>query len=247
MLDGDWPQLLELAETVMGTGAGRGWLDLQRYLLNAFEGLGDDYARAAQAVRGEIRTLLAEIPTLPEMTLMDDLPTAGPSTLAWLKSEGLVGTPGEGDEAPAPRMAAAAAAPSPSADRALERALAEVKAGRTPAAIEMIKRELGRENSERGRFVRQVQLATVMIAAGRDAIAIPGLQRLMGLIETHKLDGWEEGRLVAEPMTLLYRALESTGGDEETRNALYLRICELDPMAAIEFGQPTATGDGEGA
>ncbi len=246
MLDGDWVQLLEVAETVMGTPAGRGWLDLQRYLLNALEALGDEYARSAQAVRREVKTLLAEIPALPEMTLMDDLPTAGPSTLAWLRSEGMMGDAAESDDA-APR-AAMAPSPSPtSTDRALERALAEVKAGRTPQAIEMIKRELQRESSERGRFMRQVQLATVMVAAGRDAVAIPGLQKLLGVIDGHKLDGWEEGRFVAEPMSLLYQALESTGGDSEQRQALYLRICELDPMAAIGFGQEATAGDGEGS
>jgi type VI secretion system protein ImpA len=247
LLDSDWPQLLELAETVMGTPAGRGWLDLQRYLLNALTELGQDYATAARAVRRELKTLLSEIPTLPQMTLMDDLPTAGPSTLSWLQSEGLVGE-GSEEEVEAPRAAPAAPARAAGVDRVLERALAEVKAGRTPKAMEMIKRELARETSERGRFLRQVQLARVMVEAGLDGVAIPSLQKLVAQIDEHKLEEWEDGKLVAEPLGLLYRALQTTGGDADTRQALYLRICELDPMAAIGFGQARAgEGDGEGA
>jgi type VI secretion system protein ImpA len=112
--------------------------------------------------------------------------------------------------------------------------------------MELIKRELARETNERGRFLRQVQLARVMVEAGLDAVAIPSLQKLVGIIDAHKLQDWEDGKLVAEPLALLYRALAATGGDSELRQALYLRICELDPMAAIGFGEIPA-GDGEGA
>ena len=39
-------------------------------------------------------------------------------------------------------------------------------------------------------------------------------------------------------MALLYRVLEKTEGDAETRQSLYLRICRLDPIQAISFAQP---------
>ncbi len=252
MLNADWTQLLEVAETVMGTPAGRGWLDLQRYVLSALDAMGEEYARAARATRRELRTLLGEIPTLPEMTLMDDLPTSSPATLAWLRSEALLGEAGNLEVAAESAPSAPGGAVSGSADRLLERALAEVQAGQTARAIEMVKRELGREHTERGRFLRQVQLTRVLMEAGLDNVAIPTLQRLVGLIDTHKLESWEEGKLVAEPLSLLYRALERTDGDSEQRQALYPRICELDPMAAITFGSVTTAptlveSDGEGA
>lgn len=244
MLDSAWDQLLEAAETVMATPAGRGWLDLQRYVLNAFAGLGNDFDFAAAAVRRDLRNLLAEIPTLHEMALMDDLPTAGPSTIKWLESEGLLGGDGESD---APREAAPApAAPAGASsirDRVLERALAEVKAGRAPKAIEIVKRELDRETSERGRFLRNAQLARVMVAAGRDAMAIPMLEQLLTRIEEYKLESWESGPLVAEPLTLLYQALRRTGGDEATQESLFLRISRLDPVQAMNLG--VGSGDGE--
>jgi type VI secretion system protein ImpA len=241
MLDSDWPGLLETAETVMGTPAGRGWLDLQRYVLIALEAMGPEYERAARAVRRELKTLLEEIPGLAQTTLMDDLPTAGGSTLAWLRSDGLLGDAAE--PRPVEVSRPSAARPAPEADRTLDRALAEVKAGRTSNAIAILKRELDRETSERGRFLRQVQLARVMVEAGLRAVATPTLQRLVAQIDQHKLEDWEEGSLVARPLALLYRCLEASGEDPETRQALYLRICQLDPVQAIRFGP--AKGDGE--
>lgn len=245
MLDNAWDQLLEAAETVMATPAGRGWLDLQRYVLNAFAGLGNDFDYAAGAVRRDLRGLLAEIPTLHEMALMDDLPTAGPSTVKWLEAEGFLGgADGEGGDAP--RTTAPSAAPAGATstkDRILDRALAEVKAGRAPKAIEIVKRELDRETSERGRFLRQAQLARVMVAAGRDAMAIPMLEQMLTKVEEYKLEYWEAGTLVAEPLTLLYQALKRTEGDADAQQQLFLRISRLDPVQAMNLGQ--TGGDGE--
>jgi type VI secretion system protein ImpA len=256
LLDQDWQGLLEAAETVMGTSAGRGWLDLQRYTLNALAGLGPELEIAARAVRLELRGLLAEVPGLPSMTLMDDLPTAGPKTLEWLRTEGLTGeAPAEGGEAePAQLRAPAARQPASGPDRLFDRALTEVRAGRAQKGIELLKRELDRETSTRGRFIRQAQLARVMVEAGLEPVAAPMLQELLGLIETHKLEDWEAGSVVAEPMALLYRVLDKLNGDPAVKESLYLRICRLDPVQAMGFGQSVsgqgasdASGESDGA
>jgi type VI secretion system protein ImpA len=243
LLDQDFSQLLEVAETVMGTKAGRGWLDLQRYVLNALDGLGSDYAHVSEAIRRELRSLLTEIPTLPEMTLMDDLPTAGPATAKWLAAEGLLG--GEADATPmaAPQAQASKGAES-GRDQTLERALAEVRTGQASKGIDRIKRALDRENSERGRFIRQTQLANVMLEAGLDAVATPILEQLLAKVDEAKLEGWEAGPLVAEPMVLLYRSYVKADADPGTRQDLYLRICRLDPVQALTLSTAKASGEG---
>ena len=103
LLDGKWPELLELCETVMATPSARGWLDLQRYSLTACANLGTGYDAVAGALRDELRVLLKAIPQLPEMTLMDDTPTANAETKAWLKEEHLLDeneTPGDAAQEP---------------------------------------------------------------------------------------------------------------------------------------------------
>lgn len=249
LLDQDYAQLLELAETIMGSKAGRGWLDLQRYVLNALDGLGSEYAQASQAIRRELRAFLTEIPTLPEMTLMDDLPTAGPATVQWLTAEGLMG--GDGDLAlSTPASSGGGGGGEAGKDSLLERALAEVRAGQAPKAIDRIKRVLDRENSERARFIRQTQLATVMMAAGLDAVATPILKQLLAKVDEAKLEAWEAGPLVAEPMVLLYQLYTKANSEAKARGDLYLRICKLDPVQALTLGpvQPAAkaAASGEG-
>src|SRR5690606_31204836 len=85
LLDEKWEDLLEAAEEVMASPFGRGWLDLQRYVIAAVDALGEEFAPVGRAVRGALRALLEDLPELPAMTLADDTPVANGETIAWLK------------------------------------------------------------------------------------------------------------------------------------------------------------------
>ena len=234
LLDSKWPELLEAAEVVMGTPQGRGWLDLQRYALTACDALGSDYFPVATAMRGALRALLADLPQLIEMTLMDDTPTANAETRAWLKANILPETETGGASADGH---SADDDSEPHGRDPVSLAAAEVRAGRVDRAIAVLMRESSREKTSRGRFLLQAQLARIMVDAGHEAVARPILDQLITDIAEHKLEAWEAGELVAAPMALLYRVLEKAEDDSGTRQDLYLRICRLDPIQAISFTQ----------
>lgn len=237
LLDARWADLLEACEGVMGTPQGRGWIDLQRYAITAVDALGSDYFAVATALRGSLKSLLTDVPQLLEMTLMDDTPTANAETRAWLRAT----IPMDHEAVAADGDAPAAAADEPQEPRArdpLALANAEVRAGRADRAIALLMREASREKTSRGRFMMQAQLARIMVDAGHENVAMPILEQLIADIESHKLEEWEAGEVVAAPMALLYRVLEKTDGDSSTRQSLYLRICRLDPIQAISFAQP---------
>jgi len=88
----NWRQVLETAEGAMGEPCGRGWLDLQRYSIQACQELG--HTAAAAALLSELRALLNDVPDLPEMTLSDDTGAANPQTRAWL-AEAVLAPPSE--------------------------------------------------------------------------------------------------------------------------------------------------------
>jgi type VI secretion system protein ImpA len=234
LLDAKWADLLEQCETVMGMAQGRGWLDLQRYMLTACDALGAEYHYVAGAVRSALRSLLADVPTLPEMTMMDDTPTANAETRAWLRDHGLIGAPlADGVSSEQDMMGVR----EPGAVAA-----AEVRAGRHDRAITLLMQDIAREKTHRGRFMLQTQLSRTMVDAGHHAVALPMLEELVRHIDEHKLEEWESGDIVAQPLALLFRCLEHTGDEGGQRQALYLRICRLDPLAAIGFA--TAASDG---
>lgn len=236
LLDGKWDALLEACEAVMATPNGRGWLDLQRYALTACERLGSEFAIVASALRGALRSLLLDVPGLIDMTLMDDTPTANAETRVWLK--GIV----ESDVEPAD-LAAPSITEPPRGRDLNGAAIAAVRGGRTDRAIASLMREVGGEKSKRGRFLLQTQLANIMVEANHHAVAQPILDELLGHVEAHKLEDWEAGEVVARPLALLYRCLEKLDGDASARQALYLRICRLDPLQAMSFAQAGEAGD----
>ena len=271
MLDGKWSDLLEQCERVMATPQGRGWLDLQRYVVTAYPpGWSGD--GVATAVRSS-RTPPARS-QLREMTLMDDAPTANGETQDWLDAHGIgprdadAAPPGEGNGATAPdteitdqtdALTAALAEEDATSEHGGLRsgprrrpippatppcdpftiARGEIAQGRPNRAIELLVAELARERSPRGRFVRQTQIAYVMVEAGLDAVARPILEKLVShrRAEPRGL-GIGPARRPAD-VALLSRARPARDGSGD-RDGLYLRICRLDPLQAIALQRPNA-------
>jgi type VI secretion system protein ImpA len=242
-LESNWTELLELAETAMAQPCGRAWLDLQRYAVRAAEESG--YAAIGQAIRSELRALLADLPALPTWTLMDDTPTANQETQAWLKevapppdaapaSQEVYTPPPPSsmleDESQPPLVAEGEPVPPDTFDLALEAA----RQGRSSDAIQMLADEIPRQRSGRARFHRKLQLAQICMTTGHEALAQPILEELMAYIDTHKLEDWEASDAVAHPLALLYRCLKQSDADAQVKNKLYARISRLDPVQALE-------------
>jgi type VI secretion system protein ImpA len=236
LLDGEWAELLDAAEDVMATPIGRGWLDLQRYALTACEELG--YDAVAEAVKDALRGLLRDRPELLDASLMDDSPAANAETRRWLVADGLAVEPDPEDES--------AAKPPPARPRArasrgaLAEAAARLRAGDPDRAIEILMRESAHERSARERFLRRAEAARIMVDSGREAIALPILKEMIEQVDQHKLEEWEDGETIARPLSLLHRCLERLNGDQATKEALYVRICRLDPIQAMSFNSPEA-------
>ena len=253
LLDSKWAELLAAAEGVMASAHGRGWLDLQRYVLTACSNLGSEYDNVANGIRGALASLLHDIPDLVNATLMDDTPTANSETRTWLRNE-LSGV----DAAPTVEVPAdQGEGPVVPADGkrtrdAYDRAMMEVRAGRPEKGVELLMREVAQEKSERAKFLRRAQVAGIMVDAGMEEVALPILRDLLQHVETHQLETWEAGETVARPLSLLQRCLVKAEGESEQARDLYLRVCRLDPMQAMAWpksaeaaaSQPASSSDG---
>lgn len=242
LLDGKWADLLSASEAVMATPFGRGWLDLQRYVLTAFDNLGPEYEPAARAARVALAALLRDFPGLLDATLMDDTPTANAETREWLRQQSLGELAPEVGAAPGP-PASRAAGVAAGFDSIHERAMQEVRAGHADAGIQLLMREAEREQTPRGRFLRRAQAAAIMVDNGLEPVALPVLRELVTRIEAHHLEDWEAGDLVARPLGLLYRCVQAVEGDSSEAQELYRQVCRLDPLQAMAFAGTRATSD----
>jgi type VI secretion system protein ImpA len=243
LLDAKWAQLLDVGEEVMATPLGRGWLDLQRYELTACAQLGTEFDLVAIALRGALVGLLRDVPRLPDLTLMDDTPTANVETRTWLQNGGLLAEAATAAaEAAARPLPVAMGARSGMSAPVFERAREEVRAGRPQKGVELLMRHAEQEKSERARFLCRAEAAGIMVDAELESVALPMLKELVEEIEAHKLEQWEAGDLVARPLGLLYRCLQKLGGDDELKESLYRQICRLDPLQAMAFPAEASGG-----
>src|ERR1700722_3762193 len=244
-----WKELLEAAENAMSLPCSRAWLDLQRLVVGACTALGEEYEPIAFAIRSELRALLQDIPELMDAVLLDDTPTANGETRAWLQQLGAhaavsgasptENAPAEGSDAAASSNGHGAAATSTWLDKTADAyALAQdtLKAGQPEKAFEIMRKEIARQRSGRGRFARTLQLVELCVAAGKETIAQPLLDDLAAKIEEHKLDDWEEKEMVAAALATVMRLSRKVLDDESEKRRLFERICRLDPVRALSAG-----------
>ena len=231
-----WSELLDTCEEAMALPCSRGWLDLQRLAVAACSALGSEYQPIANAIQSELRALLNDLPELLEATLLDDTPAANPETKAWLQHL-QAPAPSSGDTNSLP-PASLNGTPSWLAQAADAYVLAKeaLAAGNEEKAFALMRAEIGRQRSGRGRFRRNMQFIELAISAGKDAIAQPLLDDLAAVIENHKLDGWEDPELVASDLLKLMRNSKKIQGSSSDKQKMFERICRLDPVQALNVG-----------
>jgi type VI secretion system protein ImpA len=109
-------------------------------------------------------------------------------------------------------------------------------AGLEEKAFAIMRGEIARQRSGRGRFRRNMQLIELAVAAGKDAIAQPLLDDVAAMMETHKLDAWEDPELVAGDLLRLMRSSKKIQGSASDKQKMFERICRLDPVQALSVG-----------
>jgi len=236
-LEANWGEVLEAAETAMAEPCGRGWLDLQRYVVRAAEEWG--YYNISKAVISELRTLLADVPSLPHLTLMDDTATANAETQAWIRDVVQVASGSAPAEVSAPSFDEPAVEESsapgePTPPDTFTLAVEAARSGRAADAIQMLSEDIARQQSGRTRFQRKLQLAQICMMTSHEALAQPILEELARSIDAHKLEEWESSDAVAHPLAMLYKCLNKMDGDPAVKQKLYAQISRLDPVQALE-------------
>jgi type VI secretion system protein ImpA len=213
----------------MSLPCSRAWLDLQRMVVGACTALGAEYAPIAAAIQSELRALLNDLPELLDANLLDDTPAANAETKRWLRQLG-------GADSPGPDTAQH----STNGHHVNEDATADsswlTRAADPYVLAQILQQEIARQRSGRGRFQRTMQLIELCVAAGKESIAQPLLDDVTAMIETHKLDEWEEKAMVAAALATIMRISKKIQGNASERQKLFERICRLDPVQALSAG-----------
>ncbi len=237
----NWEELLRAAIAATGEPSGRAWLDVQRYVWKAsYEG---GYSAVAAAVITTLQGLLKDIPELPTWSLDDDTPAANPETQRWLEESVIPKSPepasqeeSQAEPSPEPVHASRGNA-SEEAEEAppdtFELARDMVRRGQVSQAIQLLVRDAAQQPSGRARFQRRLQIAQLCVGAGQNKVAHPVLEELVKEIEQRNLEAWEASEMIAQPLALLLKCLDPSNDTNGEREALFSRLCRIDPIAAM--------------
>jgi len=241
-IEGKWEELLEAAENAMSLPCSRGWLDLQRFVVDACVGLGSKYDGIAIAIRSELKALLQALPQLLEINLLDDTPAANSETRAWLQE-----LAAEPEAQPA---AETVSSDSPVAEAPViqnhsapgwhrkfvdsyDLARQALSAGQAQKAIDLMRCEVERQLSGRGQFFRKLQLVEICMAASQPQIAQPILDDLATIFENNHVEEWEDRAVVAKALVMIIKNSQRIQGDESEKYRLFQKVVRLDPVQAM--------------
>ena len=224
----NWPDLAEEAESQFLSG-GTFFLDLQRYLAQALEGMGA--GGAAKAVAGETARFVQRLAGVEEYSFADSRPFADPATRDWLA------------QAQA-ELGGAADASAPVQEEPWRReALALAGQGDLEGALKRLQEAVRAAPGPRQALERRLAAAGLCLDYGRPAWALPILEDLAGQLEQARLVDWapEVFAQVYAGLVRVYQArAEEDELDRDQRQRLEearRRLFETDMALAARLSQ----------
>jgi type VI secretion system protein VasJ len=235
---GDWQALLELAESQFERSVL--WLDTQRFVCAALEGLGPPYEEALRAVKSECASLARLFPGLLGLTFSNDTPLADDETRAWFRDSVLAG----GDDSGTGPLVAAATTQSDDADEEFDAVLKEaaglVKKKKLAQGTAKLAAAMDSAPSRRRRFLRRLAMAQFLHDAKEYRLAVAQLDALDSEIKAYGLDRWEPALavrvlslLISCHNRLLKGAWKGSAEAAARTEELFIRLAGLDAVAAL--------------
>lgn len=224
----EFARLLQIAEA--GVPRAPFWLDLNRYVATALEGLG--HAEAARAVLEETAALVRHLPALLELKFENGVSFADENTRAWLQSiPQRQETESDGGKKPDP------------AREILRKAKRLAGQGKTAQAAALLQKEADGQPDGRERFQWTLQLGKLLLEAGETRAAVPILESLERTMDRHALEEWDPSLCIEVVKLLLscYKTLSQVAdpaGAEfaKKRDVAFARLCRLSAAEALGIG-----------
>ena len=106
-----------------------------------------------------------------------------------------------------------------------------IRQGQLPQAIQLLLRDAAQQPNARARFQRRLHIAQLCVDSGEKRVASRVLEELVKEIDDRKLEEWEAGEMIAQPLVLLLKCVDPD--DTSKREELFSRLCRIDPIAAL--------------
>ncbi len=228
-----WEPLLGRAEGAFRAGHPL-WLDLQRYICGAMEGLGPTYENARLSVLAQTSELVSRLGDgLFELRFSDDTPLCSGETKLWIESAASSKKTNCGG-------GAATGAGNGLLTEALEKARKLTSSGKIREAILELQTGQLVCTQRRDRFLWKFRIAELCLDAQRVTLAAPLLEELFAEVERFHIAEWEPS-LAVQVAQALYRCRKAVMQSQKPPSPeamagirdSFAWLCQLDPVAAL--------------
>jgi len=209
------------------------WLDLSRISARGLEALGGKYEAAREMLCQETALFVKRLPGLESLAFSDGTPFCDAETRQWLKT--ITGTGAAEAALAAPPGGAARGDDSRHSEIEAE-ALELVKNKKVVEAVQLFQDSLAASASGRDALIFRIGLCHVLLHAGKVEPALPQLETLESLIQSHGLETWEPD-LALQGLQLIYTGFRDCSREplKDQAGAVFDRIARINPAAACKI------------
>jgi type VI secretion system protein VasJ len=234
---GDWAKLLDECETSFGNPGFHLWLDMQRLIVAALNGLGHEFGAVRDAILVELALFLRRVPGITSLSFSDGTGFADAATSDWCDENvaPVLGGIEGGGGSPGLRF------DDPEFQSHFGEAKKLLGSGDLSGAISVLRSGLTTDTSRKHAFRRKLAIAALCMRGNQVLIARPLLEELNNDVERFSIDEWEPA-MALDMWGTLYRCYASLASGPSTPDKqvirqqaekVFDRICRLDVQYAM--------------
>ena len=222
---GHWETLLESAERELSRFIF--WMDINRFVTDAFENLGEEYQDARKVVCEETAFLLHRLPGLENLSFSDGTPFANDETKDWLRKIRFAGDDIMPELLP-PQQEDARMADIIASSQKLE------KENQPAKALRLIQARLQNTTSKRNALLWRSALSQILLNCDERDLAMLHIEQMLQEIEKYRLEEWDPGAAIKGLRVVrMGFAAHSDETFAEKAGDILNRIARLDPAEAL--------------
>jgi type VI secretion system protein VasJ len=209
------------------------WLDLSRISARGLQALGGKYEAAREMLCQETAMFVKRLPGLENLAFSDGTPFCDAETRQWIQT--ITGADAAEAALAAPAGGAAQGADSRHAEIEAQ-ALDLVQNKKVVEAVQLLQDSLASAASGRDALIFRIGLCRVLLNAGKVEPALPQLETLESLIQSHGLEAWEPD-LALQGLQLVYTGFRDCSREplKNQAGAVFDRIARINPAAACRI------------
>ncbi|MCK5505071.1 MAG: type VI secretion system protein TssA [Thermodesulfovibrionia bacterium] len=213
------------------------WLDLNRWITEALNGMGDQFRNCSDAVCQETALFVHRLQGLEELTFSDGTPFADDETRQWLNEIAFGRGSAVSDFFPS-QESGSTQQDEDLIQKEVKEAQALIKKKKIIEAIDRFQQKIYGSFSQKEKLLWRLAISQLMVNSNKSKLVLPHLEQILKDVETYRLEEYDP-KLALECFKLVWQGLSAQTDDNSKKKAeeMLRRIARIDMTEVIRLGK----------